>query len=598
MGLTRTEVFLLASAFAGLTIEILYFAHLFGNRWFILVSIATPLVAFPTIWSILMGSNRRLVVCLIIVAACFVQCLYPLYALGFDYVPPRDAPYQMQIVNAILKNNSIPFGEGTGFAYSYSFYPLMDTLLASVAMITSADSMLVLKLSPLLYVVIPLAIYLLSKQVFKSEKAAQIAATIFIFNPRSYPAPAWRYFGLFYLVLLLFSVLSSANREKNTRTGYTLLAILSLFAITAGHHMTLYITLLLILFTCVASIIPQTLIRIKLQRIPDYLSVLAFVIGFSWLMYVAYPDFIVHKLIVEQWLSFRPLENSFPLFNPSYGIAEEVWTLASFSSIILIGLFGFLVYVRGKYDKIFITSSLYFSFLFLFLILSRNIGVLQEDLSYRGFMYLFIPVSGLAGYFIISRLEALPKIEIVYQQSGDALSYLRKNRRKLLVLLFVALFISYAVAAIDVMPRVYYDFNYEEETNVQSVFRGYGERLFSSVEWYNNYSTLADIAAADSAIRDLAGHFNGSASSVRLYYDVYSNLTIVDQFESFAVKHDIAYVFVDQLLSVYDQSPGPKEIIQKVDVKYLNHLRENQNLNCIYDNGLVQIMALRTEPHG
>jgi hypothetical protein len=116
--------------------------------------------------------------------------------------------------------------------------------------------------------------------------------------------------------------------------------------------------------------------------------------------------------------------------------------------------------------------------------------------------------------------------------------------------------------------------------------RGYGEKVFSSVRFFVDYSDPHYLAIGDAPVRDLGGEFIESASNIRLDYTLYYN-------QSQSPPEGVKYVFVDYLLSIYSQGPSWKQYVPKANATYLTYLATNRlSWDRIYDNSLVCIMKV------
>lgn len=556
---------------SALILEFMYFAQFFGNQWWILVFFTPSLALSSTLYAIFSGKKRKTALFLIFVLAFLSQVIYFLYSKGFSYIPSRDASYHYQIIDDIIKQHYVPFGGGKELALEYSYYPGMHIVLATLSMTTGLGSVTIAKISPLLYIVAPFGVYLLSRKIFCSESIAQLSAVIYVFSPFLYSIPASRAFGLTFFVLTLFALFSAERIGRGKNLRYAVLTIIFFFGLLSGHFLTLCVFIIFLLFVSLASKLPPKLTRKRLGGFQSDTTVLLLSLGLSWIGYLAWPLLSGQSPTIISLLRAEPAAISLSGAFSGYATFEQVFMAFSFFSILLLGLVGFFLYLRGRYDSRIVSVSVFLSLLFLSFYFLRNLNETFDYLSQRIWGFLFVVWAPLAAY---------------------AFSRLRSSRFKfgklktISVALIVVLLFSYAFSFFDSLPKQYYDFNIEAETGLVTAMRGYGEKAFASVKWYILYADLRYPAIGDSPIRDLGGQFKESASNIRLDYDVYYNQSRLD-------VNDAKYVFIDNLLLIYDQSPRWKEYVPTANASYLNYLSSSRlSWNRVYDNSLVCIVQI------
>jgi len=560
----------------GVLLEFLYYAHMIDNYWPMLSIVATLLVAFPALYTILFIKGRSLNLFLIFVLALFVQSMYFLYSKDFSYVPPVDPIYHLQTIDIIANSNGIPLGEGKGFAYAYSYFPGTHILLAAITMITGVDSITILKISTLLYLIIPFIFYSFVRAVFRSERIAQLASVIFIFVPMQFPQPHYKFLGMVFLLLYLCSLFSLQERGERK---YLFLVLTTLTALSVSHPLTLYVMLGMVAFSSISSYLPQSLTRIKFSWFSNRLTLITLAIGSLWPLYVAYVLSFKHVNWIAQWATmiFEQEQPLVPYIPSTYTVFEQIFVPASFSSVLVLGFLGFLLYIRGKnYNARFTVMTIYFFTSFILLYINRHQSIW---ISFRAFLWLFLTAAPLAAYFIVcfERCRRLSKHTI--------------NKAHFL---FFFVLLSFVLSAVDAFPRNFYDFNYQCERDTVMDMRGFGERLFNSVKWYGRFGGEVRYAIGDRSVKDLVGHFSSLDDTILIDYDVY--LRPKEHIQLLSVRR-IKFVFTHDVMALlYPRTTWEffeYANVVKVDVSNLTYLRTSDPLlNRAYDNGLAQVLQV------
>jgi len=549
----------------GIIVGTLYFSHMIGNDSTIFFY-AMLLVVCPTVYAIFTFKSK-FALFLLFITGFFMQSIYFLYAKDFSYIPPRDADFHFQIIYLILKNGFIPFGQGRSLALAYSYYPAMHLLVAYASMLTGVDPMLLLKVSPLIYVLAFLAMYLFTKIFFKSELVALVTTFIFIFTPGEYPMPSYRFLATCFLLLMLFCIFIYQDTKK---LRYLLCASVLLSALSFSHHLTLYLALALMIFLYVIgrSSIPIFVKSVRPVSISSELLLFLTLLGSIWTAFVAYNLTTMQASIAREWISlfyYFPARPSFHFFSPMQTIYEQVFILLSVLGVLYLAFIGFLTYRKREVgDGRLLWLSVFLLIVASVFMVARNLNETVESLSIRALGKFFISASIFAGYYATSRATKV----------------------RLKTLLMVVLLLCFAIASVDLFPREFYNFQWEQQRGIVTPLRGYGEKVFHSVKWFNGYVNSSYSAVGDMPIHDLGGQFG-----LRIIYNwnVYNSSEYV---KNNRATLNFQYIFIDKLLAMYDQSPTYRTYITRVNEANLDNLGSSKYCNRIYDNGLVQVLQL------
>jgi hypothetical protein len=582
--LNRQDLCLVTLPIMGLAVEMMYFEGFFSDFWTIVTVFSAALVALPTLYSILRGRNFKISLAMIVMSSTFVQVIYFLSFKNVSYVPPRDAAYDFQVINAIVVNGKIPLGEGVGQALAYSYYPGMHSLLGVLGMITGLDPVMIVKLSPLLYIMIPMALYVLTYRLTGQRMAAGLAAFVLIFVPYGFYSPKYNFLALTFFLFLILSLSLYLILKRAS-----LLVMSLFFALVLGmtHHLTSYILFGFLFSILLAGFVfGKTRWKIKWSQWNSIkLQTLALM-----LVVMVWPFFVGSKILSYHMYVFLDLlgrlgigqHSSIPFLTGSYSTLELYLILASLAFLLMLGLAGFAIYLRdGHSSPMLILMIVLFGSLFLVAYSVRSLSELSEELSLRTWCFLFLGLAPVIGY-ITAKIR-----EPSYSSSkarAVRFSKLENQKRRFLSSLVIFLIIScYAFSAVDLIPRPYYDFNEENETGMASSLRGFGEKVAASIRWYNITRSSTLIAIGDGIVQDMSAPFTFEIESRYDFY--YAPATYAK------ILPGSGYILVDSSFAIYDQTPQWKVVMKRVDLENVTEVVNTaQNLSRIYDNGLVSII--------
>ena len=577
---------LIISAFFGLLLEILYFLHIFGNNIWIIIYVVPSLVVIPTIYSIFYLSGKKYKFVLIVMSACIMYIIYPLYAKDFSYVPPLDAAYHAQVADNIINENISPLGEGKGLSFTYSYYPSMHILVAILSSYTGQDPYLIIKLLPIIYIMIPFSFYIFTRVIFHSEKIAQISATISIFPPFIKPSPTYFFFGAIFIIFCLYCFFSLYIHKDRK---YIILLIIFFFSMSITHHQALYYFIGLLLFFGIAIYFEKRLTKTSIESIPILLIVFLLTLGTMWPIFQAFPITLRQEAVIERSLNFSSakIRLSLPAVYSNFEISLVGF---SYLLILMLSFIGFFLFLKQKNRNMyFINLALWAGLMIVTLYATGSLL-----LANRTWLYLFMVGAPLAAFLGISKFTINSSFKLV--------NYRFWGRIKEIIVLSSIFMLS--LSAMMTLPRVYYDFDWENKAGLLTVGRGYGEAAFSSVKWSIQYMSEKELALADEFITNLAGHFKLSAEKIKMkvlgrlpykkiisFYELYSD---PEKNQHYLGQYVAKYLFVDTLVSEYAEGKfegfayATWKQVPDSDLLFLTSM--TPQINLIYNNGIVEVV--------
>jgi hypothetical protein len=570
-----------------MTIETAFYFHFFGDLWWIVILCVT-LPGAAAAGSIFFTDRRNFNMLLIVLASLCVNIIYLLYTTGFSYLPTRDAIYHFQVVNMILQAGQVPFGAGIGEAWEYSYYPLFHILTAATSLVTGAAPLTVLVSFSLLTLMYPVLAYLLTKRIFKSDKIALLAALVYVYEPAAYPNTGYRLLAMifFYFFLVYFF------RQEKLEAKHVILAVVFLLVLSGTNHLAFYFMLgLVILLYCANYFrIPTWLARdieIRSYRFSSTNFCLVLVAGLVWGSLVALAVSGLH--LKELWyvyffglLSGEEAPRNIGFFSPAYSILETTFISVTLFMVVLIGLIGFLSYVRTDVaDKRFTTYATYFAAFFFLGFATRNFNETAYAIWARLWEPFFLAVSISFAYFAV-RVSRIGIRSRIVRPRID-----RNLGKAFFMIVVVCLSISYGL----VIPRELIDFQFERQRGVIIDMRGEGSLVYRSAVWFSEHASKHYAAIADSPIHDfLEGYFG---ATVVYSWSTYTNPSSLREYLESSEGANVRYLFVDQLLAQYDESPTMLTYVKAVARENLILLTATQS--CVYNNGLVQLCYISSD---
>lgn len=584
-------VYIIFALFGIMLQAVYYFTGLaYAFPEYVLVCLA--IVVIPTTICILFFQfNKYLIFFLVLFTALFVNMTYWYYSQSLPYIPPLDAIYHWKTSEGIIKTSQIQaIGPIHSIESSYSNSPGFHLFISMASMITGVDSVTFVKLSPLVYSLLPFLMYIISKRFFKSERIAWMASFITIFLPKWYSFPSYNRFVFIYLLLFFLFLHELTVSPRKTQL---ITASILMFSISMTHHVTNYITLASLIFLFAFTYLARGSIRgvlpflkkAKTNKLTSRSAICLFISGLLFPVYVAF-DLSRHQL--SSFVKYLSPRYRAPEFSISimgyYPEFQRVFILGTVILVFIIGLVGFLYYLRGRaHSQWAITPVVFVTYIGLLLALSlplMNVNAsITHYVQYRGVFVVFLVLAPFIGYSLNRFFHVKTRARRDFLNLG----------------VIVLLLLSLAISSTLLWPRSYYDFSAEERSGFLWEVRNYSNSLYSSLHWYKEGVPQNSKAVGDVPIYDIGrGMLN---LSVEYYWPLYEEPTMdnehIEQLRYIGAK----YVFVDQLMTAYKEQHSFGMVKEPVSASNLEYLTSSKWSTKVYDNALISILFVDSNPY-
>jgi hypothetical protein len=536
------------------------------------------LIALPTLWAIFSLPNKKYHICLLLaLTAIFVNSIYVYFSMTLPYIPPYDAIFTWKIADAITVDHTIRImGEinGPNPLFNFSSYPGFQLLLAIIKMITGIDSVILIKIFPLVYVINPFLVFLISKEVFHSDQLSFLAAYLYIFTPMLQPAPSY---SIFVIIFFLMFVLVFLKYQRLKENKILAIGLLSLFFISVTHHLTLYLTLGSIIFVFLLFPLDRflnsnstTQIKRTIKTLP--ISVLLFLpVGLIWSLSVAAPVTAEILFLIKEWIILRiPSTLFYQVTIMSYFPEIETWfIIISLVSVGLLGLFGFILYLKQrKVNTGFVLLLLFFGFVMLVILSGWFTSTTMRNLATRMIRFFFTLLAPLVGFSL-------------FKLRFDG----KKGRNKKIAAILILL--CFTASTVDLINWEMFYFSHEEDSGQLSVARKYSGSLYSSLIFFNSSISKNSTAIGDVPIHDIGtGMFN---LSIDYKNELFTNPAVINN-ANYIKELNANYIFVDYMQSIYRELPSYAIVADLVPASNLDNIVNNPELSSVYNNGIIIIM--------
>jgi hypothetical protein len=553
------------------------FAYTHPEYFFVIVGV----IGSATLYSILAHPSRKFLVCfMILCTATFMNMTYVYYSQGFSYIPPLDAIYHWKTAEAITTSSRIAVNNATTIELDYSTYPGFHLFLSLTSMVTGIDSIIFVKLSPLIYSLLPLLVYIIAKRVFPSETVAWIAAYITIFLPKWYAFPSYDRSVIIYFLMLFFFLVELTIVRKR---AHFVMALVSIFALSITHHVMTYITLIFLLFAILFSLIVKEL---NSSRLPIFrnagsttlsvrLLLSLLVCGIVFPVYSSATSFEFHLTSFLKYLSpgYVPEAFSTTLLG-FYSRTEQEFILITIGLAGLVGIYGLIRYLRkDRWNATAVAFTVFFGSVFAISLPFMNVNpTINNYVTGRMVFITFIALAPFIGY----ALTKLPRLS---------------GRRRIASFIAIVLMLCLTITSVDLIPRGYIYFSQEQATNQLWEVRNNSNSLWSSLIWVrqntitSNWSAVGDVPLVSIGY----GMLN---LNMQYYWPLFQELGNGSEHLHQLDKIDARYVYVDSLLTRYREQPNFKRFIGPISASNLTMVTEETWASTIYDNRIISIIYI------
>jgi len=564
----KLTLLLLAILMLGLIIQYLYGFHAFDN-FYSLVFVATILVSAPTLYLILFKPEKsKLQLVFVLACATFFEGTYFLYAKDFSYVPQHDPLGHWQITKMIMDTGHIPFGNGVYMwsdAFAYSFYPAMHVEIATLSSVTGLPLEGMVKLFPFVFILMTLFMYLFCQSLFGSKQLAAIASFVFAFSLSNYPETSYRFFAMIFLIAFLFAFVSFLKKK---RAKFLVVALLFLFALSVTHHLTLYITLAALVFLYFFDRIPLPFLKYEKANLRLSVIGLFVTIGILWPIFFAGIITAQHFQVLAQIFSF--VGKPYAIYSGrGYTGFEVYFDIITIFLVIMLGFLGFLEYRKTTTSKFFMGIFIYFSLLFSVFYIISSANPSFANLASRSWSFLLIGISPLVGYFLSKQRVS-------------------KSQKKAIAVVGFFILLGFSLASMDTLKN-YFDHRFEEDAGYAIDLRGYGERVYASVQWYSISGNTSQLLVGD---RYVVTYGRSLSLNMEDKTDLLVNTSALNGNLSELKIEGVRYIFEDGLMSVQPEFFGLTSNETGQTVITFQTVPASETWNTVYENGLVDILEV------
>lgn len=525
-------------------------------------------------------SRKHLVSFMVLSVAVFTNLTYFYYSQGFPYIPPLDAIYHWKIAETITDSSRIITVNSTHIEFEYSTYPGFHLFLSSISMVTGIDSVLLTRMTPLVYSLLPFLVYLITKRIFVSESIAWISSYVTVFLPKWYAFPSYSRFTMIYFLMLFYMLIGlTGTGKKKHFVG----ALVSIFALSITHHVTTYIGLIFIVFLLFFSRLAKRFSRVPLpifrnvenSSISGRSLLCLFICGLIFPVYSSETSFRYHLLSFLKYIS--------PEYNPEdfsrgimgfYTQAEQVFVLTTIILMGLVGLLGFLYYIRrNQWIVTAVAFTLFFGIIFAFSLPYMDVNpTVFHYVSYRMVFLVFIALAPFIGYAL-------------------ARSFSARGRQRARNLVAILLLLCLTVSTVELIPRGYFFFRQEERTGYLWEVRSNSYSLYTGLVWFKDYATASNSKAIGDVPLVSIGH--GMLDlDMQHYWPLYEEPQNGSEHLAQLKNMNISYFFINRLMTIYREQPNYKRFLGPIPPSNFVKIAENIMADRVFDDNTICLMRI------
>ena len=524
--------------------------------------------------------------------------IIPIAYLNEVFYLEKDAIFESQLSNLIIRNTKLDPTLGKGFAENYYGYnPLLHVTLANLSLISGLDPFTLSKyLLPLIFrIILLILVFLITRELTSDNLIAGITSLLVIISPAFIPISVSRrtMAQIFLLVSLLFMI----RYTKKSKLEYEVLFLISSIFIIISDHTTSYLFLLILLSSLLFSFILKIfLVKYNANIFKGLLLnfVIFLFLFILWEVLYANVLFTTEAGYISDIIDFikRDVDISSiagtPVFGPSavhINYAYETF-LSYFSQFIFLGLsfIGLIYFVFRYYNKfnfherkilLFLIMFSFTGYFFAGILLRTRLGVFSTTILW----FFTIPLS-IALAFLVKYLINSPK----------------KFYNISICIIFLIMFLGSLL--IGFTPSIV-NRNFDEDI-VLGEPRSRNLEIFKSGAWLQK-QTPKGFIVGDPTIFDVYSGFyefdvstdfetkNIYLSSSDELGDILSDRLSFGNYKHTITKNKIDYLIINRGVFQY-----PSFLFNEaLDVEYNYKFENSKALNKIYQNNIVSIYENR-----
>ncbi len=318
-------------------------------------------------------------------------------SVPYPIIADTDSNYELQNVNAILSSGGIPWGQGTGFAFGYSYFPGLEIIVSMFSTVSLIPATALVKYMGSFLGIFTIALflrfYLRTDENHQGQGNGPLLAAVFAaFSPWFIAFDTLMNHEAVAFVLLGMLLLSLSEKRRG---AWVTIAVLATIVIVITHAFTSYVVLFLLLLLFARRYTFGRETSNDLPNLGPFVVTLAITIIFAWAIFTAIsyiPDMLGYVSAVTEVLLFPKLN----LITVSPSGTKPMWvvalTYAGFATYLLIAISSFYQTLHDKGSRKLKSWLAFGGFLIAGLLITPYLADLPVDtatLMGRGITYLY-----------------------------------------------------------------------------------------------------------------------------------------------------------------------------------------------------------------
>jgi len=393
--------------------------------------------------STILGKGRLAVLTVVTVMVCFG--LLSTASVPYPIMGERDVKFELQTVNNILSTGVVPWGQGTGFALDFSYFPALEIVVSSLSLVSLIPQVVLMKYAGSFLCIVTTILLLRVYSRISSKKSCGLATALAALSPWFVAFDASMVHQTLALLFLGVVLLSAC---EPIRIEWVLVAMLGMVGISITHPFTSCVLVVLLVLLKAMTWHSGKRVSTNLPNLTKITILAAALIVLFWNFFVALaylPNILNFLMVVSEFLVVPQLTLGTLAMSQSTGV-KPFWVFAVTAMglatyfFIAVGIFLKAVVRRNAQKRNEVRFAL-IGFLVFGVILVPWVTGLQTstDLQGRALIYLYFLTAPLVAGFFVRQLMGVTQ--------GS--SILRLRRTSVMV----------ALVFIILIPTVYYGVN-------------------------------------------------------------------------------------------------------------------------------------------
>jgi len=354
------------------------------------------------------GKIRWAVVTAVWVMVCFG--LLSAAATPYPIIASIDVNFELQNMNVIMSTGAIPWGQGTGFALGYSYFPGLEIIVSVFSLVSLIPQVVLLKYAGSFLCIITILFFLRVYARSSGQKACALAATLAALSPWFVVSGAYMAHqtpALLFVGMVLISLAEPRRRE------WMFVALFGVVGVAITHAFTSYMLIFLLFVLAATTWHSGRETSPALPNLTKSIAVVATVVVCFWGIFVAIgymPNLVEYVRAVTDlaYLTEPALKTITPTGSkPLWVVALTAVGLATYF-FIAFGMFVRALLKKNVQNRIKMGFALAGFLIFgAFLVPNLAGSSYAPDLFLRGLIYLYLLTAPLVAEFLVRRLRGV-----------------------------------------------------------------------------------------------------------------------------------------------------------------------------------------------